>query len=438
MIAIKAHFISFGCKVNLYETENMKTHFAAEGFDILSDEQDADLYVINTCTVTSMSDKKIRQTLHRLRKENPSSILALTGCFPQAFEEEASRLEEADIITGAKDRSTLVSTVKEFLLDRQRIIRVSPHLTGEPFEKMTNTAFPEKTRAFVKIQDGCDQFCSYCIIPTARGRIRSKPMKDLKQEVTALAQAGHKEIVLVGINLSFYGKEFGLRLADAIELCCSADGVERVRLGSLEPEVISDEDIAHMARLDKLCPQFHLSLQSGCDRTLKAMNRKYTSEGYFSLVTRLRDAFPDCAVTTDIMVGFPGETEADFEESLAFVQKVGFSKVHVFPYSRREGTPAAQRSDQVSSTVKTLRAKRMGQIATVSQHKFLQQQIGKTVPVLFERENCTDFHQGYAPNYTLVKIPSKMGENSLRRQIFYVKIKSIHHDFCMGEIQNEI
>ena len=438
MILIKAHFISFGCKVNLYETENMKERFAADGFDILNDENGSDLYVVNSCTVTSTSDKKIRQTLHRLRKENPDAILALTGCFPQAFKEEAARLEDVDIVTGSKDRAALVDIVKEYMLNKDRIIRISEYQKSDPFEKMKNTEFPEKTRAFIKIQDGCDQFCSYCIIPTARGRIRSKPMVDLEEEVIALAESGHKEVVLVGINLSFYGKEFGLRLVDAIELCCAIEGIERVRLGSLEPEVISNEDIDRMARLDKLCPQFHLSLQSGCNRTLKSMNRKYTAEEYYDLVNRLRSAFKDCAITTDVMVGFPGESEEDFIKSLDFVEKVRFNKVHIFPYSKREGTSAAKRNDHISSTDKTSRVKKMAQVAELSQQENLTRHIGKVYPVLFERENCTEFHQGYAPNYTLVKIPAEKNDKSLRRKIFYVKIKSIEKDFCMGEIQNEI
>lgn len=434
---IKAHFITFGCKVNLCETENMKERFAAEGFDVLSDEGGADLFVINSCTVTSMSDKKIRQTLHRLRRENPDAILALTGCFPQAFAEEAAQLTEVDIVTGSKEKTLLVDIVKEYMLRKERIIRISPHEKGDSFEKMQNREFPEKTRGFIKIQDGCDQFCSYCIIPTARGRIRSMPPEDLKEQVTLLAASGHKEIVVVGINLAFYGKEFGLRLADAVELCCAVEGIERIRLGSLEPEEISDEDITRMTRQDKLCPQFHLSLQSGCNRTLKAMNRKYTAEEYLDLANRLRKAFPDCAITTDVMVGFPGETDEDFIESLEFVKKVCFNKVHIFPYSMRAGTAAAKRPDQIPAAVKTARAKKMAQIAEVSQHENLLRQIGKVYPVLFERENCTDFHHGYAPNYTLIKIPVKNGDKSLRRKIFYVKIKSIEKDYCIGEIQDE-
>ena len=271
----------------------MKENFLQNGFEILSEsEKDkADIYVINSCTVTSMSDKKIRQEIHRLKKINPSSIIALTGCFPQAFADEAKKIDGVDIITGTKNRNFLPTLVNEFISDNKKVFSLSDYSKCDVFEPMMNREFEDKTRAFIKIQDGCNQFCSYCIIPKARGRIRSKPLEDLKNEVSVLSQSGHKEVVLVGINLSFYGKEFGLTLADAIDVCCQTDGIERVRLGSLEPEIISDEEISRMKKQPKLCPQFHLSLQSGCDRTLKEMNRKYTSKEYFELVTKLRNAF---------------------------------------------------------------------------------------------------------------------------------------------------
>ena len=414
----------------------MKENFLQNGFEVLSEsEKDkADIYVINSCTVTSMSDKKIRQEIHRLKKINPSSIIALTGCFPQAFADEAKKVDGVDIITGTKNRNFLPTLVNEFISDNKKVFSLSDYSKCDVFEPMMNREFEDKTRAFIKIQDGCNQFCSYCIIPKARGRIRSKPLEDLKNEVFVLSQSGHKEVVLVGINLSFYGKEFGLTLADAIDVCCQTDGIERVRLGSLEPEIISDEEISRMKKQPKLCPQFHLSLQSGCDRTLKEMNRKYTSKEYFELVTKLRNAFCDCSITTDIMVGFPGETDEDFKESLEFVKKVCFNKAHIFPYSRRNGTPAAERADQIKDSIKTQRAKIMAEICEECEVKNLEKQIGKTFPVLFEKENCTEFHQGYAPNYTLVKIRRKNSSKSLRREIFYVKIDRIEKDFCIGEI----
>ncbi len=437
MITIKAYFITFGCKVNLYETENMKELFSREGFEISNHENEADVFIINSCTVTSASDKKIKQELRRLRRENPHAAIALTGCFPQAFEEEAKKLSEADIVIGTKNRSELASLVKKHMLDKEKIVQIAPHIKGESFEAMKNIGYKGKTRAFMKIQDGCDQFCSYCIIPYSRGRVRSKPIDDIVDEAAQLAKSGHKELVLVGINLSFYGKEFGLSLADAVEACCKIDGIERVRLGSLEPEMMTDDEIKRLAAQKKLCPHFHLSLQSGCDKTLKEMNRKYTSDEFYRLVCKLRENFEDCAITTDVMVGFPGETDEDFNASFEFVKKICFDKVHVFPYSARKGTAAAKRPDQIPEETKKQRAKLMSQLADECMKQNLEKQIGKIYPVLFERENCTEFHQGHAPNYTLIKIPTKKGDNSLRGQIFYVKINGIEKDFCIGEKVNE-
>ena len=349
---MKIFYYTFGCKVNQYETENIMQNFINKGFDTTDTISDADIFIINTCTVTSMSDSKNRQLIHKIKRIKPDSIIVLTGCFPQAFKEEAENMHDIDIITGSSNKNDIPRFVEEFLLHHTRIIEINEHTKNERIEPMKNEKYTSKTRAHIKIQDGCDQYCTYCIIPYSRGHIRSKPLEELKDEVIALANAGHKEIVLVGINLSCYGREHGYRLVDAIETACSVDGIERVRLGSLEPELISDEDIKRMAEQPKMCPQFHLSLQSGCDKTLKAMNRKYNSSEYAEIVTKLRNAFEDCAITTDIMVGFPGETDEDFEESLNFAKEIGFAKSHIFPYSIREGTVAAKRPDQVTKAVK--------------------------------------------------------------------------------------
>ena len=431
---MKAYFYTFGCKVNQYETENIKQNFIKKGFDVTENIADADFCVINSCTVTSMSDKKNRQLIHKIKKDNPSSIIILTGCFPQAFLEEAGKMQEIDIITGSGNKNDIPELAEEFLIHHNRIISVAPHTKNEEFEQMSNSEYVDKTRAYIKIQDGCDQYCTYCIIPYARGHVRSKPLDVLKNEIIKLAKAGHKEIILVGINLSCYGKDLGIRLIDAIETACSIDEIERVRLGSLEPELISDADIKRMSQQPKLCPQFHLSLQSGCDKTLKAMNRKYNTFEYYEIVQKLRSAFKDCAITTDIMVGFPDETDEDFRESLEFVKKVGFSKAHIFPYSKREGTIAAKRSGHLSKAVKDARAREMNEISEISQNIFLKSQIGEVCPVLFEAENCDKFHQGYTPNYTLVKIYSKNTDKSLRRKIFCVKIIGLENDYCIGEI----
>lgn len=431
---MKAYYYTFGCKVNQYETENIKQSFEKKGFETTKQFTDADVCIINTCTVTSVSDKKNRQLIHRIKKENPEAVLVITGCFPQAFEQEAEKITEADIITGAGNKSNILQYVEEYLVSHNRIIAVREHTKSEKFESMHNDKYTDKTRAYVKIQDGCDQYCTYCIIPYARGHIRSKPINDLLDEVTALRNAGHCEIVLVGINLSCYGREFGLRLVDAVEAACSVDGIERVRLGSLEPELISDDDIKRMAAQKKLCPQFHLSLQSGCDATLKAMNRKYNTSEYLEIVTKLRNAFDDCAITTDIMVGFPGETDEDFKESLLFAQKTGFAKTHIFPYSKRDGTIAAKRDDQIDPRIKEERAKEMAGVCENSHKDFLTGLIGKTVPVLLETQTDDGCYKGYTPNYTSVKIMSQNMEKCLKNKIIYVKIERLENDYCIGTI----
>lgn len=430
---MKVHFISFGCKVNQYETESLKEDFISEGFDISDTAENAEIIVINSCTVTSSGDNRSLHALRQTRKKCPDAVIVLTGCLPQASPRTAAEFTDADIITGTKNRNKIIAMVKEFIAQKNPIIDIIKYKNGDIFEVTKCSEFKNKTRAFVKIQDGCNQFCSYCIIPYARGRCRSKPLEQLKKEISELAENGHKEIVLVGINLAFYGKEFGLRLIDAVEACCKIDGVERVRLGSLEPEIITDNDLERLAALKEFCPHFHLSLQSGCDKTLKAMNRHYTCDEYYDLVCRIRKIFPDSSITTDIMVGFPGETEQDFEDTIAFAEKIKFAKIHVFPYSVRSGTKAAAMEGQLCERIKTQRAKKLKLVGEKLSENFNKSMVGKTVPVLFERENNPDFHQGHTPNYTLVKIPIKNFEKSLRRTIFYVKIVDSRNDCCIGE-----
>lgn len=431
------YFKTFGCKVNLYETENMKQSFIKKGFTVTDKEQESDIFIINTCTVTETGDKKVFKELRRLRREYPDSIIALTGCFPQAFPNEANSLNEVDIVTGTKNRNHLPNMIEEFINNRTRNVNICEYFSNDTFEDMCNSGYENNTRGFIKIQDGCNMFCTYCIIPYSRGRFRSKPLENIIKETEQLARSGCREIVLVGINLSFYGIEYKLRLADAVEAVCSVNGIERVRLGSLEPEMINDDDIKRLAAQPKLCPQFHLSLQSGCDKTLKAMNRRYSSTDYAELVEKLRNSFKNCSITTDVMVGFPDETEEDFQRSAKFVKNIGFSKIHIFPYSQRKGTPAANFENQISTEEKNRRARIMNEIAEESQRKFLQTQSGLTFPVLFEREKNDKIPHGYTPNYTLVKIFTKISEKSLRNRIFYVKIVKEENDYCIGEIVSE-
>ena len=433
----KVFFITFGCKVNHYETECMKKSFSDAGFEPVHSQEGADAVVINSCTVTSSGDSRVLSALRKARKELPEAVIALTGCYPQAAPEEAAKLSEADIICGTKERKKIPQLVEECLRERKRLVSLSRYAPGEPFECLECPPFDDNTRAFLKIQDGCDRFCSYCIIPYARGRSRSKPLSVIRDEARQIASSGKKEIVLTGINLAFYGDGKGCDLADAVEACAAEEGIVRIRLGSLEPEVMSDEMLGRLAASGKVCPQFHLSLQSGCTRTLKAMNRRYTAEEYYELACRIRKLFPDCAFTTDVMVGFPGETDEDHRESADFIKKIGFSRVHIFRYSRRKGTPADRMKEQVPESVKSARAADMALAASQAEEKYMQSLVGKTVEVLFERENCTEFHTGHAADYTLIKIPRKNPEKSLRNQLRSVIIEESRQDHCIGRMTDD-
>ena len=338
---MRAAFYTLGCKVNQYESQAMEELFRRRGYEIVPPSQEAELYIVNSCTVTSSGDKKTRQIVRRLRREHPLAVVALTGCLPQTDPRAAEELPEADLVLGTRERRTVVEAVEEYLARRQRLVRVLPHEAEEPFEPLEALGDDGHTRAFLKIQDGCTQFCAYCIIPFARGPLRSRELAALREEIAGLAAAGYREVVLTGINLSLYGRELGLRLPDAVEATASVPGIDRVRIGSLEPELLTDEDIARLAAVPQLCGQFHLSLQSGCDATLARMNRHYTAARYREIAGALREKFPGCAITTDVITGFPGETPEEFAETCRFVREMGFAMVHIFPYSVRPGTPAA-------------------------------------------------------------------------------------------------
>lgn len=428
---MKVKMITLGCKVNQYESEGMLSSLLKNGFTAAADDEQADVVVLNSCTVTAESDRKVRQIFRRAKKDNPDAVMVLSGCMAQAFPEDAQRLEEADIILGTSNRARLLPDLLTFLSTRQRIVDIEPHTNGETFERLQVENFSGRTRAFVKIEDGCNRFCSYCIIPYARGRVRSKPLEDLKAELHALADNGFREVVLTGINLSAYGQEFGLHLCDAIEAACAVPGIARVRLGSLEPEQLSEPVIRRMAKQEKLCPQFHLSLQSGCDATLRRMNRHYTADEYRTIVRNLRAAFDNAAITTDIMVGFAGETEEEFAASLAFAKEIAFAKVHVFAYSRRPGTRAYDMGDQVTNAVKESRSRAMIRATTETQRTFFDTQVGRTEQVLFERAVQPGVYEGYSMNYTPVLAASG---TSLAGQIRTVRIESNAGTHCIGRI----
>ena len=429
----KVFFITFGCKVSQYETELLRSCFTDAGFDPTDKPEDADVIVVNSCTVTGSGDSKSVYAVRKLRRDVPDAAIVLTGCMPQAAPEAAEKIAEADIVTGTKDRAKLPELVLSALSERRRIVEITPLSRDDEFEEIAYVPTDSHTRAFVKIQDGCECYCTYCMIPYARGRFRSKPLEALRQEAAMLAANGRREIVLTGINIAFYGHREGLRLADAVEVCCKTEGIERVRLGSIEPEMMLPDDLDRLAALPQFCPQFHLSLQSGCAATLKRMNRRYTPEEYAALVEQIRLRFPEASFTTDIMVGFPNETEQEFAESMAFAERIGFSRIHVFQYSPRNGTPAAK-MEQVPDAVKHERADRMKALGERLAREYMQSLGGKTVPVLFERERCAEFHQGHAPDYTLIKISRKNSKKSLRNQIFYVTIEEADCECCYGKI----
>ncbi len=426
---MKVKFVTLGCKVNQYESAAMLESLLNAGFREAEEGEAPDVVVLNSCTVTAEGDRKARQALRRARRDNPGAVTVLTGCWPQAFPQEAERFLEADVVMGTANRAALLPHILEYLSARQRIVDIAPHEKGEKFEKMKVSAFHGRTRAFLKIQDGCNRFCSYCIIPYARGRVRSKPLADVAAEVEELAAHGYREVVLTGINLPAYGQDLGLHLCDAVEAACAVSGIRRVRLGSLEPEQLTPEVIGRMRRQEKLCPQFHLSLQSGCDETLKRMNRHYTAAEYREIVENLRAAFPNCAVTTDVMVGFAGETEEEFAASLAFVEEIAFAKVHVFAYSRRPGTRAYDAPDQVGSRVKEDRSRRMIAATKRSQLAFFEAQVGRVEEVLFEQPVDANVYEGYTANYTPVRVASA---RPLQGELLPVEIISAGEDFCVG------
>ena len=426
---MKVSTITLGCKVNQYETQAMLNQLLQGGFSACQTGEDADIILLNSCTVTSTSDHKVKQTLHKARREHPHAVIVLTGCMPQAFPELAEDLTDADIVLGNSNRSSLLPHILQYLSTRQRIIDIVPHQTKEKFESMSVENFYERTRAFIKIQDGCNRFCSYCIIPYARGRVRSKPLDDLIAEVTQLAEKGYKEIVLTGINLSAFGQDINLHLCDAVEAVCAINGIERVRLGSLEPEQLSEDVIIRLSKQQKLCPQFHLSLQSGCDETLKRMNRHYTTEEYRTIVQNLRNAFDNAAITTDIMVGFPGETEEEFMQSLEFAKEISFSKVHVFAYSQRPGTKACNAPNQITKKVKETRSKQMMHVTNQTKQAFLNQQCGTIQDVLVQREINTNLYEGYTANYTPVQFHS---DKNLCGQLVAVHITKANENDCYG------
>ena len=428
---MKAAFYTLGCKVNQYETEYMAEILKNAGMQIVSHNEDADYYIINSCTVTATADQKTRQNVRKFKRQHPNSVVILTGCMPQAFPEQASALNEADIVLSNKSNDDILDLINRYNVSHNRIVKIDKHQKGDEFTKCSIEHFSERIRAFVKIEDGCDRFCSYCIIPMSRGRVRSKSLDDLKNEIKMLGNNGIKEIVLVGINLSSYGKGEDFNIVDAVRICNDDENIRRVRLGSLEPDHITDEIIEGLAKYEKFCPQFHISLQSGCDKTLKDMNRHYTADEYRQLCKKLRATFDDATITTDIMVGFNDETEEDFNTSLQFAKEIGFEKVHTFPYSERQGTVASRKGDNVPKQEKERRASVMIEETNKIRHEYFNKLIGAKEVVLFENNIGGNTYQGYTKNYVPVRMES---DTDIIGKEIEVTIKSadINLDCCFA------
>ena len=426
---MKIAFYTLGCKVNQYETQYLCEQFIKRGHTVVSHSEIADAYIVNSCTVTSLSDSKSKKMVGHFRRQNEDAVIALIGCFPQAFKEKAEAVKEADIVLGNAEKSRVIDLVERAFSDRQRNLAVKGFCAPAQIEKMSISRFEERTRAFVKIQDGCDRFCSYCIIPTARGRICSKPLEEISKEVSVLCKNGHSEIVLVGIDLSSYGKQFGKTLVDAVEEVSKIEGVKRIRLGSLEPEIMTESELKRLKKIEQFCPQFHLSLQSGCDKTLRDMNRHYNAKQYSDIVENIRSVFDNASITTDVMVGFAGESDEDFLASLEFVKKIGFLKVHVFPYSRRNGTRADKFPNQISGEIKKQRAKIMSIEVEKIRLEMLKEQIGNVVEILVESKQKDGLCFGYTSQYIPVFFENL---NAPIGSFCNVKITSADEEGCLG------
>jgi threonylcarbamoyladenosine tRNA methylthiotransferase MtaB len=435
---MKAAFYTLGCKVNQYETGAMEEMFRNRGFDVVRWSDKADIYVVNTCTVTAESDKKSRQIASRIRTEHPQALVALVGCYPQTADPSAMQKVDADIIMGTAHRSQLIDHVMGFLSDRKKRFLVNPVLKASTFEELRAGGRDQHTRAMLKIQDGCNNFCSYCIIPYTRGPIRSRKPEFALAEAARFTSNGYREIVLTGIHLTSYGKDLGMKsaLSDLIANMDDISGLERLRLGSIEPTLITEDFIAKLSSCRCICPHFHIPLQSGSEKTLLRMNRKYDLARYKLAVESLRSAFPMCSITTDMMVGFPGETSLDFEHSLFFAEEMAFSKIHVFVYSRRHGTAAVDFPDQVDPSTSKKRAKALSQLSDRLQVDYHKSFIGKALPVLFEQPNASNMAQGYSNNYIFVEAPHNRPE-SVRNQIQNILITGASTHFCQGQISSD-
>lgn len=426
---------TLGCRVNTYDSEAMMELFERDGFEVVGFAEKADVYVINTCTVTNMGDKKSRQHIHRAKRQNPDAVVAVVGCYSQVNKDEVASMEGVDVVLGSRNKSEIVFYVNRAMAEKRQLVHVSENIMmGARFEDLSIKGYEGKTRAFMKIQDGCNRFCSYCIIPYARGGVSSKDPSKVIGEVRLLAAEGFKEIILSGIHIASYGQDFkeGYGLIDLLEELDGIDGIERVRIGSIEPMFFKGEAMDRILSLKKLCPHFHLSLQSGSDATLKRMNRRYTSEEYHDVVMRLRERLPGVSITTDVIVGFPQETDEEFSETMAFLEKVKLDKIHTFKYSERKGTPAALMGGKVDPKVKDGRSSLVMRLSDELEREHVSGIVGNLVKVLFE-EGKDGVYYGYTPEYIRVRAESA---ESLEGKICSVHITGSALDTAFGKLED--
>ena len=416
----KVAFYTLGCKVNQYETNSMMEEFIKAGYEVVDYESFADVYVVNTCTVTNMSDRKSRQILRRAKEINNESVLCAVGCYAQVAKSELEKIDGIDLILGTNDKRNIVCKVEEYMENHKKLTEVSDVMSEREYVEWESIAYTDKARAEVKVEDGCDRYGTYCIIPYARGPVRSRKVEDVCEEIKRIVSTGIKEVVITGIHISSYGKDLPEKpkLIELLERINDIDGVERIRLGSLEPLIIDDEFVSRIKVLDKVCNHYHLSLQSACDATLERMNRRYKTEEFREIVRRLRDNIPEVALTTDIIVGFPGETDDEFNQTYNFLNEIKFSKMHVFKYSPRKGTKAEKFPDQVDGNKKEDRSNVLIEMSNKNEEEFAKQYIGKEIEVLFERE-----HDGHTTNY--LEVESE--ESHIPNEISRVKVKKIEN-----------
>lgn len=458
---MKVHFFTLGCKVNIYETGAMEEQFLKNGYELT--EGIADIYVINTCSVTNIAERKSRQMLRRAKELNPKAIIVACGCYAQVASGEIANIPEVDIIIGNNEKTNIVNIIEDYQKDKERESLIGDVMHQNDFVDFGITTYTELNRAVIKVQDGCDRFCSYCIIPYARGKVRSRVPENILEEIKKIAQKGIKEVVITGIHLASYGKDFknedvkeyrkkygydeqyvefdpkddlqsgGFRLIELLEQINKIDGIERIRLGSLEPKLITENFIHRLSKIEKICPHFHLSLQSGCDKTLKDMNRRYTTAEFRNSVNLLRKYYNDVSLTTDIIVGFPGETDNDFEETYKFLKEVKFYKMHIFKYSPKKGTVAAKMPNQIDGKIKEERSKKLIELSDKNEEEYNRETIGKTVKVLFE-EKDGEYYKGHTTNYITVNAKS---EENVIDKIKEVKIEDTYKKIeTLGKIIN--